>query len=45
MLLAASDDIRRARAIGAHDQADRIEVERDTLLRVLMYIDMDPDEV
>jgi len=42
MLLAASDDVTRARASGDSNQAGRIEVERDTLLRVLMLIDMDP---
>lgn len=45
MLLATSDDIHRAREAGDHEQVALIGVERDTLMRVLMFIDMDPDEV
>jgi len=45
MLQEASIDAHRARTAGDHAQATLIEVERDTLLRVLMYIDMDPGGV
>lgn len=44
MLQAASDDAHHARMGGDHEQAALVDVERDTLLRVLMYIDMDPGE-
>lgn len=43
MLLAASYDLKHARECGELRQAELIEIERDTILRIISIIDNDHD--
>lgn len=42
-LMAASDDVRRAREDGDHAEIKLIEVERTLLLRIIILMDSNPD--